>query len=194
MLRRDGERAEPEQGEPWYHVAFNIPENKIVSALEWQKKRTPVIQTPDRLLDPAFPDQIRHFRNWNAHALFFFDPAGNLLEYIARHDLGNSAPGPFTASDILYASEIGFVVDEQEESARHLHRDLGLPAYPPGTSRWWAMGSEAGLLLCLPKRRWGENTERPKRFAVYPTEASIQGTNGRVTYSLPGYPYRVEAV
>ena len=31
---------------PFYHFAFNIPENKIVKALEWQKARTPMLAIP----------------------------------------------------------------------------------------------------------------------------------------------------
>ncbi len=182
--------AGPEQGEPWYHVAFNIPENKLLLAREWQLERTELIPTPQRQQDPAFPSDVRHFRNWNAHSVFFWDPAGNLLEYIARHDLGNRASGPFTSEDILYASEIAFVVDDQPGTARQLNRDLGLGVYPPDAGFWWAMGDELGLLLCIPKRLWGENTEAPKRFAVFPTEATIRGADRR-TYTMPEYPYTV---
>lgn len=133
---------------------------------------------------------MRHFSSWNAHSVFFWDPAGNLLEYIARHDLGNGATGPFTTADIIYASEIGLVVDDQQSSAETLNADLGLPVYPRGTPRWWAMGDELGLLLCIPKRIWGENTDRPKHFAVYPTAASIRGAGPR-SYTVPDYPYEI---
>jgi catechol 2,3-dioxygenase-like lactoylglutathione lyase family enzyme len=184
-------KAEPEQGAPWYHVAFNIPENKLLKAREWHLKRSPLIEAPERARDPAFPDDVRHFRNWNAHSVFFWDPAGNLLEYIARHDLDNGAPGPFTTDDILYASEIAFVVDDQPAAAHQLNQTLGLDVYPRGASSWWAMGDELGLLLCIPRRLWGENTDRPRRFTVHPTEATIRGGAPR-TYQMPGYPYTVQ--
>ncbi|MCG8458656.1 MAG: hypothetical protein MI919_20445, partial [Holophagales bacterium] len=190
FVAADREQHGPEHGEPWYHVAFNIPENKLRLAREWQLERTELIPTPKRQQDPAFPSDVRHFPNWNAHSVFFWDPAGNLLEYIARHDLDNRASGPFTSNDILYASEIAFVVDDQPATARQLNRDLGLGVYPPDAGFWWAMGDELGLLLCIPERRWGENTATPKRFAVFPTEATIRGA-GRRTYSVPGYPYTV---
>lgn len=185
-------------GAPWYHVAFNIPENKLLAARAWQLQRTPLIPTPAHRIDPSFPPDVRHFPSWNAHSVFFWDPAGNLLEHIARHDLGNARPGPFTSRDILYASEIGFVFDDQHGAAREVHRDLGLPAYPPGRDPggWWAMGNELGLVLCLPKRIWGENTDRPKRFGVHPTRATIRaaagGGAGRRSYEFPGYPYLLE--
>lgn len=53
--------------DPFYHFAFNIPENKIRSALDWQRARGPVMNTPQRLRDPDYPDEVRHFRRWNAH-------------------------------------------------------------------------------------------------------------------------------
>ena len=31
---------------PFYHFAFNIPENKILKALEWQQARTPIAVHP----------------------------------------------------------------------------------------------------------------------------------------------------
>lgn len=188
--------APPEMGNPWYHVAFNIPENKLLLAREWQLRRSPLIPTPPRAVDPRYPGDIRHFPRWNSHAMFFWDPAGNLLEYIARHDLNNGSDGAFTVADILYVSEIGLVVDEQAATARQLHEDLGLEVYPRATRNWWAMGDETGLLLCIPKRLWGENTERPKRFAVFPTEATIRGASegAQRLYQVPGYPYRVTVV
>ena len=80
---------------PFYHFAFNIPENKIEKARDWQLKRTALSATPVHMIDDKFPKDVRHFQNWNAHSIFFWDPAGNLVEYIARHDLGNGADGEF---------------------------------------------------------------------------------------------------
>jgi catechol 2,3-dioxygenase-like lactoylglutathione lyase family enzyme len=98
------------EARPFYHFAFNIPENKINKALNWQRMRTPIIHP-----NPNGPrDAIVNFSHWNAHSIFFLDPAGNLLEYIARHDLKNSADGEFSSKDILYVSEIGFIVEDVE--------------------------------------------------------------------------------
>src|SRR6185369_5003717 len=38
-------------GQPFYHFAFNIPENKIDSAWRWQKERTALLPIPARLRD-----------------------------------------------------------------------------------------------------------------------------------------------
>src|SRR5690606_23910333 len=80
----------PASKNPFYHLAFNIPENKIRSARDWQLKRTALQPSPEHLIDAAYTDDIRHFKSWNAHSIFFWDPAGNLVEYIARHDLANA--------------------------------------------------------------------------------------------------------
>ncbi len=185
-------KATPEQGKPFYHFAFNIPENKLLAARKWQLKRTPLIVTPPRQRDPKFPDDVRHFRNWNAHSVFFWDPADNLLEYIARHDLKNTASDPkmFATNDILYASEIGFIVDDQPTTATKLNKDLGLQVYPQGSSFWWAMGDERGLLLCIPRRKWGTPPGKVKTFSVFPTQATIRGQNS-TTYTIPDYPYDI---
>ncbi len=185
-------KATPEQGRPFYHFAFNIPENKLLAARKWQLQRTGLIVTPPRQRDPKFPDDVRHFRNWNAHSVFFWDPADNLLEYIARHDLKNTASDPemFSTRDILYASEIGFIVDDQPATATTLNKHLGLQVYPQGSSFWWAMGDELGLLLCIPRRKWGTPPDKVKTFGVYPTQATIRGQK-KTRYTIPNYPYDI---
>ena len=80
---------------PFYHFAFNIPENQILAARTWQLARTPLLPIPERLRDRAFPDDVVDYRHWNAHSIFFLDPAGNVVEYIARHDLDNASRAPF---------------------------------------------------------------------------------------------------
>ena len=35
---------EVSETEPFYHYAFNIPENKIEAARQWQKERTPILR------------------------------------------------------------------------------------------------------------------------------------------------------
>lgn len=110
------------RGEPMYHFAFNIPHDTLRAARTWQLQRTPLVPPHAGLLDPACAEDVWHFRQWNAHSVFFFDPAINIVEYIARHDLISDSPdaSAFTAADIIYANEIGYIVSpaEQEAAAR----------------------------------------------------------------------------
>jgi len=196
QLHGDGGRG---RGEPFYHFAFNIPPDKLQAGRAWQLERTPLIEPRPGLRDPLYPDDVWHFRHWNAHSIFFWDPAYNIVEFIARHDLkagasDGSREGLFTTADILYASEIGYVFDptQQVRGAEFVHRKLGLRPYPRGTDSVWAMGDEHGLLLCLARKGepWGEHTGTPVKWDVFPTEATIRGSPPG-THEFDGFPYRV---
>lgn len=178
-------------GSPFYHFAFNIPQNKLLAAREWQKKRTALIPPYARLRDPQFPDDVVHFSSWNAHSIFFWDPAGNLLEYIARHDLQNSADGPFGSADILYASEIAFIVDDVPSLAADLKEAFGLGQYKRGSDQFTAIGDELGLLLVMKRGRiLGFDEGRPA--GVFATTAALR-TAGTAQYMTPGFPYQVSS-
>lgn len=180
-------------GNPFYHFAFNIPENKILSAREWQQKRTTVLPLFPALRDPKFPDDVIHFRSWNAHSIYFFDPAGNILEYIARHDLKNSAAGPFTSKDILYASEIGFVADDVPEMASQIGQSFGLTPYRQGTDAFTAVGDEHGLLLVFKRgRNMSPGLEKPTLADVFPTHADIRA-GGVAKFEPSSFPYEINA-
>jgi catechol-2,3-dioxygenase len=176
---------------PFYHFAFNIPENKIVAARSWQQRHTPLLPIPARLRDPAYPDDVVDYRHWNAHSIFFFDPAGNVVEYIARHDLKNAAPGAFGSADILYASEIGLVVDEVTTTTLRLKETLGIDPYKGGSEQFRALGDEYGLLLVMQRGRViSFDAPETKAVSVFRTVASIRGSQQR-TYTFPQFPYRV---
>jgi catechol-2,3-dioxygenase len=182
-----------EDGHPFYHFAFNIPENKIAAARTWQLERSPLLPIPPDLRDPAYPIEVVDYRHWNAHSIFFFDPARNVVEYIARHDLKNAAPGPFGPADILYASEIGFIVDDVAAASSVVREGAGVEQYRSGSDQFMALGDEQGLLLVMRRGRpldfRRENTARAA--AVYPTRAVVRGLQRPI--SLPGFPYEIVA-
>lgn len=179
---------------PFYHVAFNIPENKIVAAYEWQKKNTKILPTPSHMIDPNYPDDIRHFRGWNAHSIFFWDPAGNLLEYIARHDLKNPSLGSFSGNDILYASEIAFIVDDVDLIADQFRTSLGYEEYKEGNEHFRAMGDEHGLMLIMRKGRvWMGNTNSPKTPGVYNTRVVARSAK-KTILKFHDYPYEINGI
>jgi hypothetical protein len=184
-------QAGPDDGKPFYHFAFNIPENKVLSARNWQAARTPLLPIPARLRDSAFPDDVVDYRHWNAHSVFFFDPAGNVVEYIARHDLKNAGPGDFGSGDILYASEIAFVADDVLATASKLKQVAGVDQYKGGSAQFTALGDERGLLLVMERGRViSFDASEKKAVSVFPTSASVRGA-GRAKYRVPGFPYEV---
>ena len=176
---------------PFYHFAFNIPENKILKAREWQLKRTALSATPSQLIDTAYPKDIRHFQHWNAHSVFFWDPAGNLVEYIARHDLKNSAEGEFSSKDILCASEIAFIVNDTEAIAEEIRSSFALDQYKNGDANFRAIGDENGLLLVIKKGRvWESHTNISKAPDTIKTSVTIKaGFNKKWTPN--NYPFEI---
>lgn len=176
---------------PWYHFAFNIPQNLLLEARKWQLERTLLMPIPERLRDPRFPDDVVNYSHWNAHALFFFDPAGNVVEYIARHDLRNDASGPFSVRQILYASEIGLIVDDVPAAASKVKEVAGVEIYKGGSDVFTAMGDEHGLLLVMKRDRhlnFQDNEEKAAK--IFPTIAHVTGEK-RIEHKLDGFPYEL---
>ncbi len=183
-------RSSQVSAEPAYHFAFNIPENKFLAARNWQAERTAlVIPQQEHLHDPRFPKDIVHFSHWNAHSVFFHDPAENLVEYIARHDLNNAAEGAFTPADILYASEIAFVVDDVPLAAQGIGKAAELQQYRGGSEQFMAIGDEHGLLLVMKRGRRAFGNGKPRE--VFPTQAVIRGERSS-EHEIPGYPHRIK--
>src|SRR5688572_23831954 len=58
--------APADAGKPFYHFAFNIPENKARAAHDWQTKRTALLPIPKTLQDPTYPAGVVDYRHWNA--------------------------------------------------------------------------------------------------------------------------------
>ncbi len=176
---------------PFYHFAFNIPENKILAALEWQKARTPMLAIPERNRAAGYPPEVVGYRHWNAHSVFFLDPAGNVVEYIARHDLKNADNAPFGWADILYASEIGFIVDDVAAAAAAVKDVAAVTQYKEGDDQFVAMGDEYGLLLMMKRGRIIDFTSNADNGArVYRTGVTVRGPKA-TKHQFSSHPYEL---
>jgi hypothetical protein len=112
------------------------------------------------------------------------------MEYIARHDLKNSAAGAFSAKDILYASEIAFISEDVTNTALEMRKALELEQYRGGDDRFRALGDELGLLLVIIRgRRWGYEEKAPPT-GIFPTFAEIRGAEP-AQIAVAGYPYEI---
>jgi catechol-2,3-dioxygenase len=172
---------EPAKQKSVYHFAFNIPENKIETALEWTKRRTQVVN---------MGREIFHFESWNAHAIYFFDPAGNIVEFIARHTLPNASKGAFSVKEVLYASELGMVVDDVPKAVADIDKNLGMKPYRGASGEFAAVGDEHALLIVVKKGRlWFGTDDLPA--TTFPATAQILGAP---TKSLVAGNYRLDLV
>lgn len=155
---------------PFYHIAFNIPSNKIDEAYDWLRKRT------DPLWIDDYKSYIADFRNWNAKSVYFFDSAGNIAEFIARADLKDIVDEPFSSKHIRSVSEIGLVFPEQDfkQSIQKLLHDHQLTyfAKQPPLEGFCAIGDDKGLFIIVPENRsWYPCKEKPA--GIFPMEISF---------------------
>ncbi len=162
--------AHTHQAVPPYHVAFNVPEHLFAEAKAWLSKRCPLVN------DASGNDEF-NFENWNAHAVYFDDPCGNLLELIARHTLPSSADGKFGSHSLLCISEIGIVTDEPRITAQLARDKLGTSVYRgEPNDQFVPAGDEHGLLIIVARGRPWFNQE------------TLRAEPGPVTVQIAGAP------
>lgn len=139
--------------EPFYHFAFNIPENLLPQARQWLASRA-------QLIGQGGKDQF-HFESWNADALYFYDPAGNIVEFIARHNLNNRSAARFSAKSILGVSEIGYPVEDVRLFSAHIRDSLNLKLWDGDETQFAAVGDEEGMFIIVPLERIWFPTDKP---------------------------------
>ncbi|MFK7774832.1 MAG: ring-cleaving dioxygenase [Saprospiraceae bacterium] len=164
---------------PFYHYAINIPSNKYEKAKKWLSEKTPL------LLDGNGNDLL-YFGFWDAHAMYFKDPSGNIGELIARHTLDNDRDGEFGISDLLCISEIGTPVEDPDDLAVQLKTAYDLDTL--GEAMF--IGDENGLFVAVPvDRLWFP--EFTQKADIFPTEIYISD-KGKKEFQYQDYPYRIK--
>ncbi|MFC3746728.1 VOC family protein [Paenibacillus sp. GCM10012306] len=155
---------------PYYHLAFNIPAQQFTEAKAWAKSRL--------VLNKVEGEDEVFFENWNAHAFYFEDPSGNLLEFIARHNLKHSAEVPFSSSALLGVSEVGLVTDEVLPLVRQLN-DWGIPSWGEVGEGFTPVGDETGLGIVVKRGRQWFFSNLIAEF--FPLEIQVEGI-GRLSF------------
>lgn len=156
---------------PYYHFAVNIPENLLDAATSWLEGRCEILR------HRGDGDRVFDFRAWNAHSIYFEDPAANILELIARHDLANAADEPFSSEHFLCISEIGLPVADVAATVSALESELNVPQYRPAAKHFAPMGDENGLFIVIgDDRTWLPSERTPAR--AFPVHVTIAGSPG----------------
>jgi hypothetical protein len=134
-----------EPGGAFYHFALLVPGDRFDAALAWARERV-------ELLGDVFD-----FEAWDARAVYFHDPAGNIVELIAHRGLEeNGRAREFAAGELVGFSELGLVGDPRDLLQELERLDLRL---------WDGTVDEAGslafvgeqartLILAPPGRGW----------------------------------------
>lgn len=172
-LARGGVVEFVQSSHPWYyHFAFNIPENKIQEALEFVRRFAEPIRETET------GSEIVDFLSWNAHSIYFFDPAGNIVELIARHDLKNTSSSPFSGGDLWEISEIGFPCSDVGKAFSVLHDTIGAQRYSGNFETFCAAGDEHGLFILTERDRNWFPTEKKSIAAPVKVFASHGSNKG----------------
>ncbi len=152
------------------HFAVNVPPERFGEAVAWGRTQSELIQD-----DVPFP-------LWRARAAYYFDPAGNLVELIAR----DRAPGDEL---LIEVSEVGLPVADVGAAAEFLVAELGLAHFSGDRESFSAVGDDRGLFILVPVGRAWLFTDRPATDA--PVRVTIEGEAGR-ELRVPGSDHVVE--
>jgi hypothetical protein len=157
-------------GSPFYHFAINIPANKIEEARSWLFNKVELLWMED------YKNDIADFRNWHAKSIYFFDPVGNIVELIARFDLGNGSNEKFSSEQFLSISEIGLVFPEIgiEQQTKKIIEECELPYFlkQPPMQHFKVLGDDEGLFIIVPENRNWYPTNKPS--GIYPLEITFE--------------------
>jgi catechol-2,3-dioxygenase len=166
--------------DPFYHIAINIPANKIEEAKNWLMASVDLIWIDD------YKSDIADFVNWRAKSVYFFDPAGNIIELIARFDLDNKTEEPFSAAQFLSISEVGLVIkaNEFDESVTSLLKQYQLSYFTkqPPLPQFRAIGDDEGLFIVVPENRNWFPTD--KASGIYPMEVQFENNGEKYTLTM----------
>lgn len=168
-----------------YHFAFTVPFNTWKQAKAWLQARTILLEGEGR--DEFESERVR------THSYYFPDPAGNILEFIAREDLPAKEGEVFGPEDILHISEMSLVVDDIPEAVKQLKTRLGVEVYRDSFFEDFAqLGDINGVLILAESGRLWAPDDR-QAAVVSPVRLSILGTLAS-TVALDPYPYVLEIV
>lgn len=165
-----------------YHFAFNIPENQFRAAKEWISRRVPLLR--DENGREEFESE-----SWNSDSVYFKDAAGNVLEFIARHNLKNAVEGDFESRQILQVSEIGLPSENVLELAHELCTRLSLSVFKQQSNETFTpVGDDRGLfILPIKDRIWIPNSGVPAKLLPVKVKGMAEGKE----WEVRGVPYEI---
>lgn len=179
---------------PSYHLAMNIPENQIRAAKSWllAKGCQVLSAAPLPYAGIQANEDIAYFDGTDAHAFYFEDPSGNLVELIARHRMDNASTEPFDHESILNVSEIGFPLrGSVSEAIQRLDSRFDVTPYNGDGKKFQMLGDEHGMFILGDMAiGWYPSMKIPE---VHPIRMTILDPN-EGEFQLDPYPYFIRAV
>jgi catechol 2,3-dioxygenase-like lactoylglutathione lyase family enzyme len=165
-----------------YHFAFTIPGNQFRAAREWISSRQTLLH------DESGKDEFES-QSWNSHSVYFKDAAGNVLEFIARHNLENAVEGDFDGKQVLQVSEIGLPSEDVLAFAKELCTRLNLAVFRQQPDEAFTpVGDDNGLfILPIKDRIWIPNSGVTAKLLPVKVKGDANGRE----WEMRGYPYEI---
>ena len=165
-----------------YHFAFNIPENQFRNAKQWIASRLPVLSDTDG--NDEFASE-----SWNSSSVYFKDAAGNVLEFIARHNLKNPVEADFDSRQILNVSEIGLPSEDVIAFAGEICSTLKTSVFKQEANETFTpVGDDHGLLILpIKNRMWIPNSGVLAKLLPVNVTVDVNGNR----WQIRGVPYEI---
>lgn len=151
-----------------YHFAFHIPSNRIREAANWLSERVAYLYAPG-----AGTPVVRH-EEWEASAIYFYDPEFNILELIA-HKATPASKTSFGPEQLIGLAEVGLPVADVRAFGKELREKLGLHQWKTGNALFEAIGTESGMFIVVQEQRPWFPTQNPA--VSLPLRVEIQTEN-----------------
>jgi catechol-2,3-dioxygenase len=148
---------------PQYHFTISIPTNQIEACLEWilsRKAFNPDVNPNEEVTIPLWKDyldgaEIVRRNLYNSQSVFIQDPAGNVVELLARHDKPEIRDGAFNKDMFIGISEVGIVTRDIRKTATLLKETFGADEVQGSSNSFKPIGGATGLLkLIVPGKPW----------------------------------------
>lgn len=178
-----------DRSKPFYHFAINIPPNQFDDAVTWLADRV------ELLVDPETGERKIFSELFNSHQVYCLDPANNIVELIARHDLSNDAERSFGSGSFRQVSEIGFPVSDNRHAVQAIGDIVEVSLYNgddvstvPNDQNFTAVGDDYGMFIVVQRgRQWF--LPQNQAAEVYPI--TIGTSEATSEYTFPDLPYRI---
>jgi catechol-2,3-dioxygenase len=165
-----------------YHFAINVAVSDIAIVREWLSKHTPIIQSVQGTT-------IFQFDEWQAHAIYCYDPDHNIVEFILRREIVIHPQSSFHATDSLCISEIGMACTDVPATIAQFRNSVAIPDFFSHNDEFWPIGDNHGLFIMVQSPRlWYPDTPVPA--ALLPVTVKFH-TAPNQHWQLDGYPYRI---
>jgi catechol-2,3-dioxygenase len=103
-----------------------------------------------------------------AEAVYFHDPAGNIVELIARKRLNLQHRPVFDAKSWIEISEVGLAADDPAGVREAMTGQMGLAAFWCPSPAFCALGDEHGLFIVVDahEKKWIPSMEAARSFPL----------------------------